>query len=150
MCSPNTRYQRCNTLSVPACLPISSNYRVIWEQIWEYINKISLDSQGSLLIPSMLPSGDSESFKETVFFQRQYPLTNPRWCSLARDTGRRWRPPIPVVFSALNLLVKFDRHITIVEDQRLWAIRHLLPSVLVPEVYGWCGIRRRRSLICNW
>jgi len=55
-----------------------------------------------------------------------------------QDPKATWNSPNPVVFSALNLIVKHGPKITVTEGQCLGAIQRLLPSVPVPEVYGWC------------
>ncbi len=44
---------------------------------------------------------------------------------------------MPVRLLALNLIVKYGLRITAAEGQCMWAIKHLLPSVLFPEVDGW-------------
>ncbi|KAF5696234.1 phosphotransferase family [Fusarium globosum] len=45
----------------------------------------------------------------------------------------------PAVFEELGLVVKHsdNSNAIIVEVQCLWAVRHFLPEVPVPEVYGW-------------
>ena len=44
----------------------------------------------------------------------------------------------------MGLIVKFGRpiYVNIAECQCLWALRRHLPSVPVPEVYGWTHDRR--------
>lgn len=45
--------------------------------------------------------------------------------------------PRPVLFRSLNLVVKYGLAINIAEAQCLWAVRNLVPSLPVPELYGW-------------
>lgn len=98
-------------------------------------------SASRYLLPSMLPQGDSVFFKDSTFFAREgAQLPTPaevRQAAGAAYIHGRPQPP-PVLFPSLNLLVKYGSEITAAEGQCLWAIRRFLPSVPVPEVYGWC------------
>lgn len=94
------------------------------------------------LTPEMLPSAETEIFRDSAFFHNgqgsSFPAPNlVRNRAMKSSTYRPNRPP-PVGFPELALIVKFGTEITIAEGQCLWAIRRLLPSVPVPEVYGWC------------
>ncbi|KAL6306016.1 kinase-like domain-containing protein [Sparassis latifolia] len=93
----------------------------------------------------MLPFDQSMVFKGSYFFtQPDAPsaLPSPEEARMAAaaaaPNSKGSHRPRPLRLPALNLLVKFGRTITIAEGQCLWAIRHLLPQVPVPEVYGWC------------
>ena len=90
----------------------------------------------------MLPPTESEIFRDSSFFHNKGGSSLPSPNEVrdrAMRSNRYWpnRPP-PVCFPELALLVKFGTEITIAEGQCLWAIRRLLPSVPVPEVYQWC------------
>lgn len=106
---------------------------------------LSFQSQPSpsiILTPEMLPSTESELFRNSSFFNKNDGSSLPtptevREWAIKSGTYQLNRPP-PVRFPKLGLLVKFGAEITIAEGQCLWAIRRLLPSVPVPEVYGWC------------
>lgn len=78
-------------------------------------------------------------FKDTAFFTTgNVSLPTPADVRRAAGPKATWRRPLPVMFPALNLIVKYGTDITVAEGQCMWALRHLLPSVPVPEVYGWC------------
>lgn len=96
-------------------------------------------NQGPYLLSSMLPSSEDTYFEDTAFFAYgNVSLPTPADVRRAAGPKATWNRPTPVVFSALNLIVKYGPTITVTEGQCLWALRHLLPSVPVPEVYGWC------------
>ncbi|KFY39364.1 hypothetical protein V494_04012 [Pseudogymnoascus sp. VKM F-4513 (FW-928)] len=95
-------------------------------------------TKSSYLVPSILPLGDNVSFEDSSFFTNgngQLP-TPAEVRSTAGSEYCRGRPP-PVLFPSLNLIVKYGSEITVAEGQCLWAIRHTLSSIPVPEVYGW-------------
>ncbi|KAI1093218.1 kinase-like domain-containing protein [Rostrohypoxylon terebratum] len=54
------------------------------------------------------------------------------------DTSSTTRPP-PVKIPSLSLLVKYGSQVSIAEAECLLLVRKHLPSVPVPEVYGWCN-----------
>lgn len=86
----------------------------------------------------MLPMGDNVFLEGSSYFTKgnaQLP-TPAEIRSAAGAEYRRGRPP-PVRFPSLNFFVKYGSEITIAEGQCLWAIRRTLPSIPVPEVYGW-------------
>ncbi|KAE9373190.1 hypothetical protein N431DRAFT_482290 [Stipitochalara longipes BDJ] len=86
----------------------------------------------------MLPSGENVIFKESSFFSKGHgSLPRPEDVRRLGNTDP-WATPTPVSFPALNLLVKYSPRITFAEGQCIWAIQHFLPSVPVPEIYGWC------------
>jgi hypothetical protein len=96
-------------------------------------------NQGPYLLPSMLPSAEETYFKDTAFFaQGNESLPSPADVRQAAGPKTNMNRPVPVAFPSLNLVVKYGATITVTEGQCLWAIRHLLPTVPVPEVYGWC------------
>ncbi|CZR69067.1 uncharacterized protein PAC_18968 [Phialocephala subalpina] len=96
-------------------------------------------NQGPYLLSSMLPSSEDTYFKDTAFFAcGNISLPTPADVRRAAGPTTTLYKPAPVVFASLNLIVKYGPTITVTEGQCLWAIRHLLPSVPVPEVYGWC------------
>jgi hypothetical protein len=88
------------------------------------------------------------AYSEDVVFQQKLP---PGTLSLpipetVRDKARQSadprakrlsRPP-PVRFPSLGLIVKYGPQVSITEAQCLILIRKFLPTVPVPEVYGWC------------
>lgn len=90
----------------------------------------------------MLPSAESVEFRESSFFARNANLSLPSPMEVRNQAMNSsiYRPnrPRPVRFPELGLVVKFRTEITSAEGQCLWAIRLLLPSVPVPEAYGWC------------
>ncbi|KFZ25047.1 hypothetical protein V502_00471 [Pseudogymnoascus sp. VKM F-4520 (FW-2644)] len=95
-------------------------------------------TESPYLLSSILPLGDSVSFEDSTFFMKgnaQLP-TPAEIRSAAGANYRRGRPP-PVLIPSLNLIVKYGSEITVEEGQCLWAIRHTLSSIPVPEVYGW-------------
>ncbi|ORY68852.1 kinase-like domain-containing protein [Pseudomassariella vexata] len=71
---------------------------------------------------SELPSGSSVTFPESSFFSR-----NNSQLSL------------PTLAESLGLVIKCGRNgtVSISEGQCLWALRHYLPELPVPEIYGW-------------
>jgi hypothetical protein len=89
---------------------------------------------GPQLIPSSLPSNENMTFFDTQFFADGHKLPTP---AEVRDADAKPRSKDPVVFPAMNLIVKYGGRIKISEGQCLWAIRRLCPNVPVPEVYGW-------------
>lgn len=91
------------------------------------------------LVPSLLPSADNISFRDSSFFVREdAQLPTPAEVRRAAGTNYRAGRPPPVLFPSLNLLVKYGSAITVAEEQCLWAIGRFVPDVPVPEVYGWC------------
>lgn len=94
-----------------------------------------------------LPPAERAAFLESSFFSRNGPgaelpsPTDVRARSAIQNPGaqqRTYRIP-PVRYEELGLIVKFGRapRVTVDEGQCLWALRHALPEVPVPEVYGW-------------
>ncbi|KAK4129880.1 kinase-like protein [Trichocladium antarcticum] len=94
-----------------------------------------------------LPPAERAAFLESSFFSRNGPgaelpsPTDVRARSAIQNPGaqqRTYRIP-PVRYEELGLIVKFGRapRVTVEEGQCLWALRHALPEVPVPEVYGW-------------
>lgn len=94
--------------------------------------------EGPFLLPSMLPSSNNISFTHTTFFASG----NTRLPIPAEDRRAggeaNMNRPRPVVFRSLNLVVKYGLAINVAEAQCLWAVRHLVPTLPVPELYGWC------------
>lgn len=93
-----------------------------------------------------LPSGPSTTFRCSSFFLQNgknasFPTPLEIFARSAAQTPAyqdcKERPPVR--FEELGLLVKFgsEPKVTITEGQCLWALRHALPSVPVPEIYGW-------------
>ncbi|EFE43102.1 hypothetical protein TRV_02107 [Trichophyton verrucosum HKI 0517] len=95
-----------------------------------------------------LPSAESATFLESSYFSRngaeaalpspanvreQSVLQGPA-SQAKRDYGFK-----PVRYEHLGLIVKYGRapEVTVAEGQLLWALRRTLPTVPVPEVYGW-------------
>jgi hypothetical protein len=101
----------------------------------------------SYLTPDQLPQGSSVTFHDSSFFKRgpEQPklptpsevLARPNYVQHPRAKGMKLRQP--AVFKELGLVVKHSENsnATIGEGQCLWAVRHFLPEVPVPEVYGW-------------
>lgn len=71
-------------------------------------------------------------------FQRQCLPTTPDDDRRQDVTSFGQGRPLPIIFPALNLIVKHGLSITVAEGQCVWAIRHLLPNVPILEVCGWC------------
>ncbi|KAF4437113.1 phosphotransferase family protein [Fusarium austroafricanum] len=94
-----------------------------------------------------LPQGSSVTFNDSSFFNRGPDTpTLPTPAEVLARGGLEPHPKVegmmirrPAVFKDLGLLVKFGEapRVTIAEGQCLWAVRHLLPEVPVPEIYGW-------------
>jgi hypothetical protein len=104
-------------------------------------------TQTACIATQALPPADSATFLDSPFFARNGPdaeLPSPadvrRQCFIQDPTSknRYFRFP-PVYYEKLGLVVKFGRllEVTTAEGQCLWALRRILPSVPVPEVYGW-------------
>lgn len=101
----------------------------------------------SYLFPGRLPQGVSVTFYESSFFKRgpEQPklpppsevLARPNYVQHPHAEGMKLRQP--AVFEEFGLVVKHsdNSNAIIVEGQCLWAVRHFLPEVPVPEVYGW-------------
>lgn len=87
----------------------------------------------------MLPSNRNVAFKDSSFFIKGN-TSLPSPADVRRAASPETNPirPLPVTLPSLGLVVKYGSAITLAEGQCLWAIRRLLPSVPVPEVYGWC------------
>ncbi|KAF4993412.1 hypothetical protein FGRMN_6499 [Fusarium graminum] len=98
------------------------------------------------IFANALPSGPTVAFRESSFFSQNNPdvvLPSPREV-LAKSESQE--PNFhhrsyhrPVIFESLGLVVKFGKEpsVSIAEGQCLWALRRCLPSVPVPEIYGW-------------
>ncbi|KAF4415546.1 phosphotransferase family [Fusarium acutatum] len=97
--------------------------------------------------PDQLPQSSSVTFYESSFFKRdpQQPklptpsqvLARPNYVQHPRAEGVKLHQP--AVFKELGLVVKYSDNSNAItmEGQCLWAVRHFLPEVPVPEVYGW-------------
>ncbi|OAA55560.1 Protein kinase-like domain protein [Niveomyces insectorum RCEF 264] len=97
---------------------------------------------------SHIPRGDDVVFPESGIFRRHDPssgfsLPSPAAVRAegARQHGaaaaaRSTRPP-PVRFPSLGLLVKYGSMVSVAEAQCLVMVRQFLPTIPVPEVYGW-------------
>jgi hypothetical protein len=112
----------------------------------EQISRISA-TQAICIGTQDLPPTGSATFLDSSFFLRNGPdakLPSPadvrKRCLVQDPTAkdRYYRFP-PVYYEELGLVVKFGRllEVTVAEGQCLWALRRTLPSVPVPEVYGW-------------
>jgi hypothetical protein len=99
---------------------------------------VSLDS---------LPSDANVIFRESSFFSRHgsgttLPTPN-EVLAIGAEQDKDFHTCTdvfqPVLFTSLGLLVKIgaEPRVTIAEGQCLWAIRQFLPSIPVPEIYGW-------------
>ena len=94
--------------------------------------------EGPYLLPSMLPSSNDISFTQTTFFASgNTRLPSPAEVRRAGGEANMNRPR-PVVFRSLGLVVKYGLVIKVTEAQCLWAVRNLVPTLPVPELYGWC------------
>ncbi|KAF5637190.1 phosphotransferase family [Fusarium sp. NRRL 52700] len=99
------------------------------------------------LTPDRLPQGSSVTFYDSSFFKRcpEQPklptpsevLARPNYVQHPQAEDLKIRQP--AVFKELGLVVKYsDNSDAIIrEGQCLWAIRHFLPEVPVPEVFCW-------------
>ncbi|TAQ84317.1 hypothetical protein B7494_g7353 [Chlorociboria aeruginascens] len=87
---------------------------------------------------STLASANVITFPDTSYFLGDHAkLPTPAEVRQARGSTQSESKPPPVVFEALNLLVKYGQAITIAKGQCLWALKLLLPVVRIPVVYGW-------------
>lgn len=93
-----------------------------------------------------LPSGSCVTFGSSSFFLRNgqnaaFPTFSEIFATSATQAPsfQRCKHRPPVRFEELGLLVKFGSEpvVSIAEGQCLWALQHALPSVPVPEIYGW-------------
>ncbi|EGE05001.1 phosphotransferase enzyme family protein [Trichophyton equinum CBS 127.97] len=95
-----------------------------------------------------LPSVESATFLESSFFSRNSPEAALPSPANVREQSAIQNPTShvggdygfkPVRYEHLGLIVKFGRapEVTVAEGQLLWALRRTLPTVPVPEVYGW-------------
>ncbi|KAF3490864.1 uncharacterized protein GIQ15_00381 [Arthroderma uncinatum] len=97
--------------------------------------------------PHALPPAESATFLESSFFSRNGPGTELPSPANVREQGTVQDPTSkdrdfsfqPVRYEQLGLIVKYGRapQVTVAEGQLLWALRRVLPTVPVPEVYGW-------------
>ncbi|ATY66737.1 serine threonine-kinase Sgk2 [Cordyceps militaris] len=97
-------------------------------------------------ISKSLPSGSCVTFGSSSFFLRNgqnaaFPTFSEIFARSATQAPsfRRCKHRPPVRFEELGLLVKFGSEpvVSVAEGQCLWALQHALPSVPVPEIYGW-------------
>ncbi|KAM5477518.1 hypothetical protein McanMca71_000937 [Microsporum canis] len=94
-----------------------------------------------------LPPAESATFLESAFFSRNGPGAELPSPANVREQGTVQDPTLkgrnfgfqPVRYEHLSLIVKYGRapQVTVAEGQLLWALRRVLPTVPVPEVYGW-------------
>ncbi|KAM5466995.1 hypothetical protein MauCBS54593_005615 [Microsporum audouinii] len=94
-----------------------------------------------------LPSADSISFLESSFFTRNGSGAKLPSPAEVREQGAIQDPTSkdrnfsfrPVRYKQLGLIVKYGRapEVTVAEGQLLWAFPRILPTIPVPEVYGW-------------
>ncbi|KAF4336781.1 phosphotransferase family [Fusarium beomiforme] len=101
----------------------------------------------STLSPDQLPQGPSVIFYDSSFFKRgperlALPtpcevLARPNFVKSPHAPDMKLRQPAK--FEELGLVVKHSDNpdAIIQEGQCLWAVRHLLPEVPAPEIYGW-------------
>ncbi|RBA15718.1 hypothetical protein FPRO05_12325 [Fusarium proliferatum] len=90
-----------------------------------------------------LPKGSRVTFRDSTFFARNRPgvafpsADQVRAKSEAGDHVLHRKNT--VIFESLGLVVKFGKEprVTAAEGQCLWWLRRCLPSVPVPEIYGW-------------
>ncbi|KAG5745946.1 hypothetical protein H9Q72_011395 [Fusarium xylarioides] len=100
------------------------------------------NSPPTILVDS-LPKGSSVAFQDSTFFtsngpEATFPSTDQvRAKSEAGDHVLDRKNTI--IFQSLGLVVKFGKEprVTVAEGQCLWWLRRHLPSVPVPEIYGW-------------
>ncbi|UZP36726.1 hypothetical protein NXS19_004542 [Fusarium pseudograminearum] len=105
---------------------------------------MSVDSKRNISLSS-LPFSPNVIFHESSFFSRNQGKLLPTLSEILTESIHQHRhsyhgdsDPPPVVLESLGLLVKFSqRRVHIAEGQCLWALKHFLPEVPAPEIYGW-------------
>ncbi|KAM0082591.1 hypothetical protein ACKRZS_005214 [Fusarium odoratissimum] len=90
-----------------------------------------------------LPKGSSVTFKDSTFFTHNRPGATFPSADQVRVKSEAGDHVLDrkntVIFESLGLVVKFGKEprVTVAEGQCLWSLRRHLPSVPVPEMYGW-------------
>ena len=95
----------------------------------------------------VLPSAQSATCLDSSFFSRNGPgaqLPSPATVrarsAVQKPRAQSYSCSFQLArYENLGLIVKFGRvpEVTAAEGQCLWVLRHALPEVPVPEVYGW-------------
>ncbi|KAH7191806.1 kinase-like domain-containing protein [Fusarium flagelliforme] len=94
---------------------------------------------------SSLPSGPNVVFHESSYFSRNRGQPFPALSEIRTEGAHQHSAsyhdktdPQPVLFESLGLLVKYGKgRVQFAKGQCLWALKHLVPEVPVPEIYGW-------------
>lgn len=100
------------------------------------------NSPPTILVDS-LPKSSRVTFRDSTFFTRNGPEASFPSADQVRAKSEAGDHVIhrknTVIFESLGLVVKFgkDPRVTVAEGQCLWWLRRCLPSVPVPEIYGW-------------
>jgi len=106
-----------------------------------------VESPDPVILPiSRLPTSANIDFTETAFFQNseeKYSLPTPSEVRLKATSSSSYdnprTPPVLFKFDHQNIIVKYGRYpgVSIAEGQCFWAIKRYLPTVPVPDIYGW-------------
>ncbi|EXL92869.1 kinase-like domain-containing protein [Fusarium oxysporum II5] len=102
-----------------------------------------MQSSPPTIFVDSLPKGSSVTFKDSTFFTHNGPGATFPSADQVRVKSEAGDHVLDrkntVIFESLGLVVKFGKEprVTVVEGQCLWWLRRHLPSVPVPEMYGW-------------
>ncbi|KAF9773442.1 hypothetical protein IL306_008723 [Fusarium sp. DS 682] len=102
-----------------------------------------MQSSPPMTIVDSLPSKKNVTFRDSTFFSRNWPVATfptPDQVRAKSEAGDHvLHKEGTVIFKSLGLVVKFGKEprVTVAEGQCLWWLRRYLPSVPVPEIYGW-------------
>ena len=115
------------------------------QKVWLAAAVITFPAMQALAFsPSLLPGSHDQSFSRSSFFRTgptmpQLPTPERVRAQAALQKPAHRKPATPVVFSDLNLFVKYGGNTSIIDGQCQWMIwTYLGNKIPVPEVYGWC------------
>ncbi|KAI1025321.1 hypothetical protein LB505_009626 [Fusarium chuoi] len=100
------------------------------------------NSPPTILVGS-LPKGSSATFGDSTFFTQNGPEATFPSADQVRAKSEAGNHVIhrknTVIFESLGLVVKYGKEprVSVAEGQCLWWLHRYLPSVPVPEIYGW-------------
>ncbi|KAL5589467.1 hypothetical protein FOVSG1_011334 [Fusarium oxysporum f. sp. vasinfectum] len=102
-----------------------------------------MQSSPPTIFVDSLPKGSSVTFKDSTFFTHNGPGATFPSADQVRVKSEAGDHVLDrkntVIFESLGLVVKFGKEprVTVAEGQCLWWLRRHVPSVPVPEMYGW-------------
>ncbi|ENH71985.1 hypothetical protein FOC1_g10001832 [Fusarium oxysporum f. sp. cubense race 1] len=102
-----------------------------------------MQSSPPTIFVDSLPKGSSVTFKDSTFFTHNgpgAPFPSADQVRVKSEAGDHVLDrKNTVIFESLGLVVKFGKEprVIVAEGQCLWWLRRHLPSVPVPEIYGW-------------